>query len=47
MVGLILSRVGLFLFLFSLNSSFFVTYVIELSRIIIRKFSKEVTEWNL
>ena len=40
MVGLTLSRAGLFLFLFSLTSSFFVTYVIELTCVIIRKFQQ-------
>ena len=34
-------------FLFSLSSSFFVTFVIKLTCLNMINFSKEVTEWNL
>ena len=39
--------VPLWTFLFSLPSSIFCRFVIKFSCIFMRKFSKEVTEWNL
>lgn len=40
-------HVPLWTFLFSLPSSIFCRFVIKFRCIFMRKFSKEVTEWNL